>query len=91
MRSRWRYFSIQFVDWYIANFAYAGTRTTGNDPGCFMVAGPGWNGEKPSGIAKLFRCETDFALALIRTQLFNPADIENVTSIPAFDQRLNRL
>ncbi len=78
-----RYFSFQFIDWYTANFAYAGTRTTGNGPGCFMVAGPGWNGEKPPGMTKLFRCETDFAVVIIRTQLFNPADIENVKKIQA--------
>ncbi|MGH7118587.1 MAG: DUF1254 domain-containing protein [Acetobacteraceae bacterium] len=78
-----RYFSFQFVDWYTANFAYAGSRTTGNDPGCFMVAGPGWDGEKPPGVTKLLRCETDFAVVIIRTQLFNPADIENVKRIQA--------
>ena len=78
-----RYFSFQFTDMYTANFAYAGTRTTGNGPGCFMVAGPGWNGEKPPGITKLFRCETEFAAMLIRTQLFNPGDIDKVKKIQA--------
>jgi len=80
---RGRYFSFQFVDWYTANFAYAGSRTTGNGPGCFMVAGPGWNGETPPGITKVFRCETDFALVIIRTQLFDPADIDNIKKIQA--------
>lgn len=78
-----RYFSFQFADMYTANFAYAGTRTTGNGPGCFMVAGPGWNGDKPPGITRLFRCETEFAVALIRTQLFNASDIDNVKKIQA--------
>lgn len=78
-----RYFSFQFTDMYTANFAYAGTRTTGNGPGCFMVAGPGWNGEKPPGITRLFRCETEFAAVLIRTQLFDSADIDNVKKIQA--------
>jgi hypothetical protein len=78
-----RYFSFQFVDWYTANFAYAGSRTSGNGPGCFMVAGPGWNGETPSGITKVLRCETDFASVIIRTQLFNPGDIDNVRKIQA--------
>jgi hypothetical protein len=78
-----RYFSFQFIDWYTANFAYAGTRTTGNGPGCFMVAGPGWNGERPSGITKVFRCETDLASVIIRTQLFSPGDIDNVKKIQA--------
>lgn len=78
-----RYFSFQFTDIYTANFAYAGTRTTGNGPGCFMVAGPGWKGEKPPGITRLFRCETGFAAALIRTQMFDSADIDNVKKIQA--------
>jgi hypothetical protein len=40
-----RYFSIQLVDAYTFNFDYIGTRTTGNDGGSFLIAGPGWNGE----------------------------------------------
>jgi hypothetical protein len=78
-----RYFSMQLVDWYTFNFGYMGSRTTGNGAGCFMIAGPGWKGEKPPGITKVFQCETDFAVAIIRTQLFNPADIENVKKIQA--------
>jgi len=78
-----QYISFQFTDTYTANFAYAGTRTTGNGPSCFMVAGPGWSGEKPPGITRLFRCETEFAAVLIRTQLFDSADIDNVKKIQA--------
>jgi hypothetical protein len=78
-----RYFSFQFVDWYTFNFAYAGTRATGNGPGCFMIAGPRWRGDRPAGITKVFRCETDFATAIIRTQLFDPADMDNVRKIQA--------
>jgi hypothetical protein len=78
-----RYFSVQLVDMYTFNFGYAGSRTTGNGPGCFMIAGPTWKGATPPGINKVFQCETDFALALIRTQLFDPADIENVKKIQA--------
>jgi hypothetical protein len=48
-----------------------------------MIAGPSWKGEKPEGIAKVYRCETDFSIAVVRTQLFNPADIENVKKIQA--------
>ena len=78
-----RYFSIQFIDLYTFNFAYAGSRTTGNGPGCFMIAGPSWQGAVPPGITKVFQCETDFALALIRTQLLAPDDIDNVKKIQA--------
>ena len=78
-----RYYSVQLVDAYTYNFDYLGTRTTGNGGGTFMVAGPGWTGEAPAGIDKVLRAETDFALALYRTQLFNPSDIDKVRAIQA--------
>lgn len=78
-----RYFSIQLVDAYTANFAYIGSRTTGNDGGTFLVAGPRWNGETPEGITKVFRAETEFILAIYRTQLFDPADLDNVKKVQA--------
>src|SRR5215510_5363896 len=78
-----RYFSIQLVDMYTFNYGYMGSRTTGNGAACHMIAGPSWQGEKPKGIGKVFRSETDFSFAIIRTQLFNPADIDNVKKIQA--------
>ena len=78
-----RYFSVQLVDMYTFNYGYMGSRTTGNGAGCYMIAGPGWKGKKPEGVRKVFRSETDFSFAIIRTQLFNPADIENVKKIQA--------
>ncbi|MDP3937601.1 MAG: DUF1254 domain-containing protein [Deltaproteobacteria bacterium] len=78
-----RYFSVQLVDMYTYNYGYIGSRATGNVAGCHMVAGPSWKGEKPAGIGQVFRSETDFSLAIIRTQLFNPADIDNVKKIQA--------
>jgi hypothetical protein len=69
------------VDQYTFNFDYIGSRTTGNDGGNFMVAGPNWKGEIPAGVKKVFKCETEFALAIYRTQLFDPSDIENVKKI----------
>jgi hypothetical protein len=78
-----RYFSIQLVDAYTFNFAYVGSRATGNDGGSFLIAGPGWNGETPKGITKVIRAETDLVLGIYRTQLFNPGDIENVKKVQA--------
>ena len=78
-----RYFTIQLIDAYTHNFDYIGSRTTGNNGGSFMIAGPDWKGETPKGITKVFRCETQFAYALYRTQLFNPADLENVKKVQA--------
>lgn len=76
-----RYFSIQLVDAYTHNYAYVGTRTTGNGGGRFLVTGPDWKGRKPKGIDRVITTETWLAKATYRTQLFNAADIENVRRI----------
>ncbi|HET7086623.1 MAG TPA: DUF1254 domain-containing protein [Rhizomicrobium sp.] len=78
-----RYYSLQFIDLYTFNFAYVGSRTTGNDEGNFLLAGPGWRGEAPPGIRQVIRCETELALVLYRTQLFSPLDIANVKKVQA--------
>lgn len=80
---RKRYFSIQLIDAYTFNFDYIGSRTTGNNGGNFLVAGPDWKGAIPKGIKKVFRSDTYLALAAYRTQLFNPSDIRNVAKIQA--------
>ena len=71
-----RYFSIQLIDLYTHNFDYIGSRTTGNDGAQFLITGPGWNGEVPDGITKAISCETELMLAVYRTQLFSPEDLE---------------
>jgi hypothetical protein len=76
-----RYFSAQFVDLYTFNFAYVGTRTTGNGGGRFMLAGPTWQGNMPAGIDKVFRCETELALVMYRTQLYGPDDLNAVKQV----------
>ncbi len=78
-----RYFSVQLIDSYTHNFAYLGSRSTGNQGGSFVIAGPNWKGAKPRGVKKLIRSETEFALAVYRTQLFNPGDLENVKKVQA--------
>ncbi len=78
-----RYLSLQFVDLYTFNFAYAGSRTTGNGGGSFLLAGPDWKGEKPAGIKEIIRSETELAVVIFRTQLFNPGDLDNVKKIQA--------
>jgi hypothetical protein len=78
-----RYYSVQLTDMYSFNYGYVGSRATGNSVGCYMVAGPTWKGEKPNGVAKVFNSETEFGLVIFRTQLFNPADIDNVKKIQA--------
>ncbi len=78
-----RYYTGQLIDLYTFNFAYLGTRSFGNDGGDFLIAGPNWNGPTPAGIKTVLRTQTQFAYLLIRTQLFNAADIVNVRKIQA--------
>ncbi len=78
-----RYFSIQLIDAYTFNFDYIGSRATGNDGGSYLIAGPGWKGEAPQGVKKVIRAETELVLAAYRTQLFDPADIDNVKRVQA--------
>lgn len=78
-----RYFSIQLVDAYTHNYAYIGTRTTGNEGGHFLIAGPDWKDPPPPGITAAFPCETWLAKATYRTQLLDAGDIEAVKAIQA--------
>jgi hypothetical protein len=78
-----RYYSVQLEDGNTFNYGYIGTRTTGNDAGDYMVAGPEWHGETPRGIKKVFHSTTQFSLAGYRTQLFGPDDMPNVKKIQA--------
>jgi hypothetical protein len=78
-----RYFVFQMMDLYTFNFDYLGTRTTGNGGGNYLIAGPDWKGETPPGVAKVIRAETQFVNVVGRTQLFGPADLDNVKRIQA--------
>lgn len=83
-----RYYTAQLIDLYTYNFDYLGTRAYGNDGGKFVVAGPTWIGDPPNGTTNVLHSETWFAYALFRTQLFNAADLGNVTKTQAgFDAR----
>ena len=78
-----RFYHFQLVDLYTHNFAYVGTLTTGNDAGKVLIAGPGWDGEKPEGITDVVRSETGFVFNVTRTQLFGPDDLDKVKGIQA--------
>ncbi len=76
-----RYYTVQLIDMYTFNYGYIGSRATGNGAGCYMVAGPYWKGQPPKDIKKVFRSETQFSTGIYRTQLFGPADIDNVKRV----------
>jgi hypothetical protein len=81
--SKKRYYSVQLIDGNTYNYGYIGSRATASAPGSYLIAGPDWKGATPPGIDKVFSSTTPFALTLIRTQLFNPADMPNVEKVQA--------
>lgn len=76
-----RYFSFQLIDYYTHNFGYIGTRSTGDQGGNFLLAGPNWTGETPDGIDKVVHSESDINFILGRTQVLDNDDLENTKSI----------
>lgn len=78
-----RYYSVQLVDGNTFNYGYIGSRSTGTEAGSYMVVGPHWTGSRPAGIKKVFRATTQFGLTIFRTQLFDPADMDNVKKVQA--------
>jgi len=42
-----RYYVQQWVDLFTYNFAYIGSRSTGQDAGSYLITGPRWHGTKP--------------------------------------------
>ncbi|MDC7987347.1 DUF1254 domain-containing protein, partial [Rhodoplanes sp. TEM] len=78
-----RYFSVQLCDGNTFNYGYAGSRTTGSAAADVMAVGPHWTGPRPAGISRVFRSSTEFSLAIFRTQLFDPADMDKVKAVQA--------
>ncbi|MEX5591246.1 DUF1254 domain-containing protein [Pseudomonas orientalis] len=76
-----RYYSVQLLDLYTQNIAYLGTRSTGNNGGHYMIAGPDWKGQQPVDIDRVVYSESNIAYALYRTQLFDEKDLGKVRQI----------
>jgi hypothetical protein len=48
-----RYYSVQFTAPNNTIFAYVGKRTTGTQAGDYLITGPGWKGQVPSGMKQI--------------------------------------
>ena len=75
-----RYYLMQFLDAWTNDFISLGSRTTGNRPGVFLIAGPGWTGETPPAMT-LVKAPTNLVWILGRTETNGPADYEAVHAI----------
>jgi hypothetical protein len=70
-----RYYSVQFTDpSKNTNFAYVGTRTTGTQAGDYLITGPGWNGQVPSGMTQI-SSPNNAVLVLGRVLMENDSDL----------------
>ncbi len=72
-----RYYVFEFVDAYINNFAYLGTRTSGSNGGTYLIVGPDWYGKLPNGMTEI-RAPTNQVLINQRILVFGPSDLDNV-------------
>jgi hypothetical protein len=78
-----RYYVMQLIDLFTYNFGYVGVRSTGFEPGDYLIAGPQWKGDKPAGIEQVIQAETAIVGILGRTSLNGPEDVKNVAAIQA--------
>lgn len=76
-----RYFMLPMLSLWTDVFAVPGTRTTGkNTARDFLVVGPKWNGEVPSGL-EMIKSPTRYVWIIGRTQTNGAADYANVHKI----------
>ena len=75
-----RYYVMQFLDAWTNDFISLGSRTTGNRPGIFLISGPGWRGEVPSGMVQV-KSPTNMVWILGRTQTNGKEDYLAVNAI----------
>ncbi len=76
-----RYFTFEMADMYSNNFGYVGKRATGSKAGAFLVAGPGWNGQKPNDVREVIHSPTPYVLVFGRTYVEGPDDVAAVNKL----------
>jgi hypothetical protein len=69
-----RYYSVQFTDPFNVDFAYVGTRTTGTQAGDYLITGPGWEGQVPSGMTQI-SSPNNSVLVLGRVLVYSDSDL----------------
>jgi hypothetical protein len=72
-----RYELMPFMDAWTNVFASPGTRTSGNQGGTYLLAGPEWNGQVPKGMT-LLKSPTEMVWLIGRTQTNGTADFATV-------------
>jgi hypothetical protein len=76
-----RYYTFELASLDADNFAYVGTRTTGQYAGHYAIVGPGWQGSLPPGVHALAPSRTPTVLIYGRTLVDGPEDVEHVRAL----------
>lgn len=69
-----RYYSVQFTDPFNIDFAYVGTRETGTQAGDYLITGPGWKGQVPTGM-KQVSSQDNSVLVVGRVLVYSDSDL----------------
>jgi len=76
-----RFWVYQIVDLRSDSFAQLG-KMYGTKPGFYLLVGPGWKGEVPKGITRVFHCSTQTAIVIPRVfQDDTPEDKRAIQSV----------
>lgn len=77
-----RYYVIQLVDFSTDNFAYIGTRETGNQGGVYALVGPNYKGSLPAErFDRVIVAPSQFVALATRTAINGPGDIDGAIKI----------
>jgi hypothetical protein len=76
-----RFHNVQLIDLFTHNFAFFGTRTSGNAAQRVLIAGPGWQGALPAGIEHVTQAETRFVKIVTRILLERDEDAASVRAL----------
>lgn len=74
--SHGRYYMVEILDMYTNAFAYAGGVATGYDGRTFALIGPGWKGDLPASVKRIYS-PTRWVMLQPRVHLKNPADLNS--------------
>src|SRR5262245_9534241 len=75
-----RYYSVQFTDPFDIDFAYVGTRTTGTQVGDYLITGPDWKGQVPSGMTQI-ASPANSGLVLVRILVYSDGDLPTADNL----------
>ena len=75
-----RYYLMPMLDAWTNVFASPGKRTTGTQPGNFVITGPDWNGTLPDGVEQI-KAPTNTVWITGRTQTNGPKDYAAVRKL----------